>query len=200
MSTLTSTFRISNVVGKRLKYRACIASLNPNCYFSNHSTQLQQYYDTLEIPTDADKKTIKSQFYKLSKKFHPDVNLNSEEAHASFLRINEAYSVLGNENSRKDYDRSIRSSTAGGVRFRSRRPSVQVNTMKRTQPKTGKTRYNLREHYARHYSADERERSRQREKAREEKKLNENFKEGFYHRLVYISSLIAVMGMYTLVH
>ncbi|ORY01460.1 hypothetical protein K493DRAFT_312412 [Basidiobolus meristosporus CBS 931.73] len=125
------------------------------------------------------------------------MNINSEEAHANFLRINEAYSVLGNEISRKDYDRSIRKTTTGGVRFRTRRPSVQVKPIKKTAPNSGKTRYNLREHYARHYSAEERERSKQREKAREERESQANFKEGFYHRLVYISSLITVLGMYT---
>ena len=63
-------------------------------------------YDILEIPTDANKDLVKSQFYKLSKKYHPDLNLD-DTAHKKFLLINEAYSILINDKSRKEYDRSI---------------------------------------------------------------------------------------------
>ncbi|CAH1759458.1 5694_t:CDS:1 [Entrophospora sp. SA101] len=67
----------------------------------------RRLYDILEIPLDADKKLVKSQFYKLSKKYHPDLNLKDNTAHKKFLLINEAYSILINDKSRKEYDRSI---------------------------------------------------------------------------------------------
>ncbi|KAJ1943784.1 hypothetical protein FBU59_002801, partial [Linderina macrospora] len=40
--------------------------------------------------------------------WHPDRNQGSDEAHKKFLKINEAYSVLGTEQSRSTYDRSMR--------------------------------------------------------------------------------------------
>ena len=47
---------------------------------------------------------IKSQFYKLSKELHPDVN-PSEDAKKQFQAVSEAYATLGNGANRKAYDR-----------------------------------------------------------------------------------------------
>eukprot|EP00842_Homolaphlyctis_polyrhiza_P003221 jgi/Hompol1/38/HPOL_000832-RA len=62
------------------------------------------------------KKEIKKRFYELSMRhvslnivWHPDRNQNDEAAHAKFLEINEAYSVLGDDLKRRDYDREIAS-------------------------------------------------------------------------------------------
>ncbi|RIA92991.1 DnaJ domain-containing protein, partial [Glomus cerebriforme] len=63
-----------------------------------------QHYDALEVPPDAEHKLIKAQFYKLSKRYHPDVNIGDKTAHSRFLRINEAYSILSKEQSRREYD------------------------------------------------------------------------------------------------
>lgn len=62
------------------------------------------YYQVLEVPSNATRKEIKSKFYELSLKYHPDKNKN-ESSHAKFLQINEAYSVLSNSFKRKEYDR-----------------------------------------------------------------------------------------------
>ncbi|KAG0018863.1 hypothetical protein BGZ80_006621 [Entomortierella chlamydospora] len=63
----------------------------------------RNHYEQLNLARNATKKEIKSQFYKLSKLHHPDKNA-SEESHKKFLLINEAYSVLGDERKRRDYD------------------------------------------------------------------------------------------------
>ncbi|CAG8486739.1 1719_t:CDS:1 [Ambispora gerdemannii] len=76
--------------------------------FSHTAQNFRKHYETLEVAPDATQKQIKSQFYKLSKKYHPDMNLGDEKAHAQFLKINEAYSVLIDDGSRREYDRSIR--------------------------------------------------------------------------------------------
>ena len=49
---------------------------------------------------------------KLSKEYHPDMNQNvtkqdKELIHAQYVKINEAYSVLGKESQRRHYDAQI---------------------------------------------------------------------------------------------
>lgn len=62
------------------------------------------YYDVMNVKSDASAKEIKSQYYKLSMKFHPDRNHGDEAAKAAFVRINEAYTVLSNDVQRNEYD------------------------------------------------------------------------------------------------
>lgn len=71
----------------------------------------KNYYDILGI-TDEEKKLHGEEFSKIAKKkfrtlslkFHPDRNLGDKEAEAKFKEIAEAYSVLGDESKRKEYD------------------------------------------------------------------------------------------------
>ncbi|KAI8804062.1 hypothetical protein BJ742DRAFT_826293 [Cladochytrium replicatum] len=67
----------------------------------------KSYYDVLQVPTNADKKQIKSQFYKLSMQHHPDRNANDPSAHQKFLELNEAYTALMDEAKRVEYDRTM---------------------------------------------------------------------------------------------
>ncbi|KAF9317821.1 hypothetical protein BG003_000287 [Podila horticola] len=64
------------------------------------------HYELLGLSKEATRKEIKSQFYKLSKLYHPDKN-DSDASRKEFLAINEAYSVLGNERQRRDYDLTL---------------------------------------------------------------------------------------------
>src|SRR3954470_10751923 len=77
-------------------------------FFSQSLILSRNHYDVLGVPPDADNKLIKSQFYKLSKKYHPDANIGDKTASSKFIRINEAYSTLSKEQSRREYDQSIR--------------------------------------------------------------------------------------------
>lgn len=61
----------------------------------------KDYYKTLGINKNASEKDIKMAFYKLAKKYHPDIHKGSPE---TFKQINEAYEVLGDTQKRKDYD------------------------------------------------------------------------------------------------
>lgn len=67
---------------------------------------LKNHYELLGLSKEATKKEIKSQFYKLSKLHHPDKN-DTEASRKTFLAINEAYSVLGNDRQRRDYDLTL---------------------------------------------------------------------------------------------
>lgn len=53
--------------------------------------EFQKAVDTLDILTKLDKKGLKKNYLKLSKKFHPDMEEGSEE---KFREINEAYNLL----------------------------------------------------------------------------------------------------------
>ena len=65
---------------------------------------MKDYYKILGVSENADKDELKSAFRKLAKKYHPDRNKDDESAKAKFQEVNEAYNVLSNESSRKEYD------------------------------------------------------------------------------------------------
>ena len=63
----------------------------------------KDYYETLGVSKNASDAEIKSAFRKLAKQYHPDLN-KEEGAEAKFKEINEAYTVLSDEQKRKQYD------------------------------------------------------------------------------------------------
>jgi len=67
----------------------------------------KNHYDTLNVTPNATYNEIKSAYYKLTLQYHPDKN-KSEYAKEKFHNISEAYEVLGNYESRKNYDQHMR--------------------------------------------------------------------------------------------
>lgn len=65
---------------------------------------MTDYYDILGVSRSATEKEIRQAYRKLARQYHPDVNKNDAEAEEKFKDINEAYSVLSDEESRKKYD------------------------------------------------------------------------------------------------
>ena len=65
---------------------------------------MTDYYDILGVSRSATEKDIRQAYRKLARQYHPDVNRNDAEAEEKFKDINEAYSVLSDEESRKKYD------------------------------------------------------------------------------------------------
>lgn len=61
------------------------------------------YYETLGIPRNADDAEIKKAYRNLARKFHPDV-CKDHGAEEKFKEINEAYSVLSDEQKKRQYD------------------------------------------------------------------------------------------------
>lgn len=84
-------------------YRSLIGKKSPATlvYFISHRRQHQNYYKILEVPLDASDEDIKKNYYRLVKKYHPDLN-NSHKSH--IIKVNEAFDVLSNAQKRKEYD------------------------------------------------------------------------------------------------
>lgn len=70
------------------------------------TTKAKTHYEVLGIETNATYNEIKSAYYKLTLKYHPDKN-KSESAREMFHEISEAYDILSKYDTRKQYDRTI---------------------------------------------------------------------------------------------
>ncbi len=66
---------------------------------------MDNYYDILGVRRDADEKDIRRAFRRLARQYHPDLNPGDKEAEGKFKRINEAYEVVSDAESRKKYDK-----------------------------------------------------------------------------------------------
>jgi molecular chaperone DnaJ len=73
---------------------------------------LSDHYETLGVSRSASQEEIKKAYRKLARELHPDVN-PSEEAQEQFKLVTHAYEVLGDEQSRSNYDRGGEQSSFG---------------------------------------------------------------------------------------
>lgn len=64
----------------------------------------RDYYEVLGVDKSADEQQIKKAYWKLAKKYHPDVNPGDKAAEESFKEANEAYEVLSDKEKRQRYD------------------------------------------------------------------------------------------------
>ncbi|MBN4077383.1 DnaJ domain-containing protein [Sulfobacillus acidophilus] len=67
------------------------------------SVSFQDYYKVLGVTKNATKSEIQKAYRKLAKKYHPDVS-GSKASEEKFKKITEAYEVLKNPDSRRQYD------------------------------------------------------------------------------------------------
>lgn len=67
------------------------------------AVKFEDYYKVLGVERDASPKEIQAAFRKLARKYHPDVNKESD-AEKKFKSINEAYEVLKDPEKKKNYD------------------------------------------------------------------------------------------------
>lgn len=64
------------------------------------------HYETLGVPEDADQEEIRASYRKLVRKYHPDII--GEEGAVKTARVNDAYGVLSDPDSRIVYDADLR--------------------------------------------------------------------------------------------
>lgn len=80
------------------------------------------FYEVLGVAKTATADEIKKAYKKLARKYHPDLNPGNKAAEEKFKQVSEAYSVLGDEEKRKQHDRfgsggmpDMEWATAGGA-------------------------------------------------------------------------------------
>ncbi|MET1044631.1 MAG: DnaJ C-terminal domain-containing protein [Microbacteriaceae bacterium] len=75
----------------------------------------KDFYATLGVSKDVTEAQLKKAYRKLARQYHPDSNPGNAAAEAKFKEISEAYSVLSDAESRREYDQ-IRA-MGSGARF-----------------------------------------------------------------------------------
>lgn len=70
---------------------------------------MENLYDILEVSPKASKEVIERAYKTLAKKYHPDLQVGKDKAKAEekMKIINHAYSILGDESKRAEYDESL---------------------------------------------------------------------------------------------
>lgn len=75
----------------------------------SHMDRSKDYYKILDVPKDADDKSIRKAYRAQTLKFHPDKykgsDLSESEIETKMQEINEAYEVLSNPQAKADYDK-----------------------------------------------------------------------------------------------
>jgi curved DNA-binding protein CbpA len=80
------------------------------------------YYELLGIPRDASDAQVKEAYFRMAKRFHPDVHHDQslhdlrDKLESVFIRLGEAYEVLRNAMMRASYERQLGAPGAGGPR------------------------------------------------------------------------------------
>ena len=76
----------------------------------------KDFYAVLGVSKDASAQEIKKAYRAQARKYHPDHHPDDPKAEERFKEIGEAYSVLNDDEQRKQYD-AIRAMGSGGARF-----------------------------------------------------------------------------------
>lgn len=81
-------------------------TISSRSFHSRIVSKRKSLYDVLDVPHSATQAEIKAAYYELSLKYHPDVN-KTQASQEVFRELTEAYGVLSNLNTRREYDKEI---------------------------------------------------------------------------------------------
>lgn len=98
-----------------------------SCVFNKRS-----HYEVLGVQKNASDKEIKTAYFNLAKKYHPDTNPGDPNSAKKFQEVSEAYNILSNADSRKNYD------FFGNSDFQQRNP---FSSHRKDSQYTGNTNY-----------------------------------------------------------
>ncbi|KAL6563837.1 hypothetical protein OROGR_002796 [Orobanche gracilis] len=79
---------------------------NINFDFFSILSKPKDYYKVLEVDFDASEEIIRTNYIRLALKWHPDKQKNEDTATSRFQEINEAYQVLSDPVTRREYDKN----------------------------------------------------------------------------------------------
>lgn len=105
-------------------YRRILCRLISNINFE------KDYYKVLGLNKNASHQDIRKAYLNLAKQLHPDAPTGNEE---KFKQLGEAYEVLGNEKSRKEYDTGRSSGATGDSQSRQYQQYYQQRTRRRPE-------------------------------------------------------------------
>ncbi|XP_020784321.1 dnaJ (Hsp40) homolog, subfamily C, member 30b [Boleophthalmus pectinirostris] len=150
------------------------------------------YYDILKVTPHATQAQIKTAYYKQSFIYHPDKNPESMEATQAFSEISEAYTVLGNINLRRKYDRGILSeSDVRGAGKPSKASSSSKQTGSTQQQRSrqysqrgGKVFYDFDAFYKAHYGEQLQREQEMRARKQRIQELQERNRKEWQHRKI----------------
>jgi len=89
----------------------------------------REYYDLLQISTNATPGEIKKAYYKEARKCHPDKRPDDPEAARKFQELGHAYQILSNEASRAKYDKQGKPDSTGEESLQEIDPLVFFSVM-----------------------------------------------------------------------
>src|SRR5215204_5823415 len=72
-------------------------------------------YQLLGLPTEASEDDIQRAHRKLVREYHPDANPKDPRAEERFKAVQQAYEVLSDDNKRREYDKTLHTSSIEGL-------------------------------------------------------------------------------------
>lgn len=113
----------------------------------------KSYYSVLGLESSASLNDIKSAYYKMSMRYHPDKNFGCQDAAVKFREITEAYEVLSNADKKLKYDQeTLRSQYKKPFEGYPYERSTTHTYREPREPRTGRSKeFNYDEHFQKHY-------------------------------------------------